>query len=668
MSWQRQPWVSYLFIGLAAGAIFALAALASVGGYYLLAGTSDSVPPTPLPSAPPALPFGAIAGRVWHDQCAQTDPRAGEPPVTSSGCVTLPEGGFGADGVFDPSEPPVAGVKVLLGVGSCPATTWRESQALGDGTFVFTDLPAGSYCVMVDADAQDYVTLQPGRWTLPRSAAPSALALLPIELGPGETRDGADFGWDYLYFPVLDPTPTPAPSPVPTPAGCTDQATFVTDVTIPDGTWILPGVSFDKVWRLRNTGTCTWTSSYSLAFVSGQSLGGSSPVALPALVAPGQTVDLGLRLTAPLPSGTYRGNWMLRNPTGGFFGIGPEATSAFWVIINVGDTSSGAGPWRGEYFDNRSLSGSPGLVRQDPVIDFDWGASPGSGISSDDFSVRWTGELTLKGGTYDFRVVMDDGARLWIDGEKVLDDWRDGAKRERVVSVPLVEGKHSLRLEYYEHSGAARILLGWSPVTRFPDWKGEYFANRELNGAPALIRNDEKVDFDWGRGTPANGLPNDGFSARWTAKLSFDPARYRVNAQADDGVRVWIGGQRVIDEWHDSSGTQVYSVEMNLSGKVDVVVEYFERSGNARVRFWVEAIPRTPTPSPSPTTSATPSPTPTASHTATASATPSPSISPTPSPTSSPTDTPTPTETPTDTPTPTATCVPIECGPVIPPG
>jgi hypothetical protein len=93
------------------------------------------------------------------------------------------------------------------------------------------------------------------------------------------------------------------------------------------------------------------------------------------VVAPGQTADVSVRLTAPLTTGSYRSNWMLRNPAGALFGIGTEAASAFWVIINVGDTSTGAGPWQGEYFNNRTLSGTPALTRQDAVIDFNWGSA-----------------------------------------------------------------------------------------------------------------------------------------------------------------------------------------------------------------------------------------------------------------------------------------------------
>ena len=142
--------------------------------------------------------------------------------------------------------------------------------------------------------------------------------------------------------PTAPPISTPAPTepPEPTPGGTEipcDRAGFVEDVTIPDGTTMLPGATFKKTWRLQNTGSCTWDSNYSLIFVNGDAMGG--PAAAPlttGTVAPGQEVDITVELTAPTEPGTYRGNWRLRNGAGENFGIGPNADKLFWVEIEVG--------------------------------------------------------------------------------------------------------------------------------------------------------------------------------------------------------------------------------------------------------------------------------------------------------------------------------------------
>ena len=121
----------------------------------------------------------------------------------------------------------------------------------------------------------------------------------------------------------------------PVPVKRCDAAAFVKDVSIADGTSLSPGTTFAKTWRLQNVGTCTWTSSYALVFISGDGLSGPSTVGLLGNVNPGDTVDLTVNLVAPSQKGHYRGNWKLRNASGVLFGIGTQADTAFWVDINV---------------------------------------------------------------------------------------------------------------------------------------------------------------------------------------------------------------------------------------------------------------------------------------------------------------------------------------------
>lgn len=119
-------------------------------------------------------------------------------------------------------------------------------------------------------------------------------------------------------------------------ATCTDQLKFVADVTVPDGETFLPGEAFVKTWRVRNEGTCTWTSDYQLAFVEGDSLGAPEEVSLTGEIPPGVQVDLSVNMVAPASDGSYKGEWMLRNPDGDLFGSGEEADSTIWVEIQVG--------------------------------------------------------------------------------------------------------------------------------------------------------------------------------------------------------------------------------------------------------------------------------------------------------------------------------------------
>lgn len=131
------------------------------------------------------------------------------------------------------------------------------------------------------------------------------------------------------------PSPTATTPPTPTSASCTELAKFVDDVTVPDDTEMLPGQEFIKTWRLQNVGTCTWTNQYALFFVNGDQMNGTSPLPLTGSIAPNGTLDVSVTLKAPGTTGTYRGNWELRNPSGVIFGTGTNASEPFYVQIKV---------------------------------------------------------------------------------------------------------------------------------------------------------------------------------------------------------------------------------------------------------------------------------------------------------------------------------------------
>jgi len=238
--------------------------------------------------------------------------------------------------------------------------------------------------------------------------------------------------------------------------------------------------------------------------------------------------------------------------------------------------------WRGEYYNNSNLSGNPVLVRNDVSVNFDWGTgSPGPGLPADDFSARWSRGLNFPAGTYRFHVRVDDGARLWVDGNLVIDQWRDSAPTTYTADVTLTEGVHSLRMEYYERSGGALAQLTWERLEDYPDWKAEYYNNPNLNGAPVLVRNETQVDYDWGTGSPGFGVSVDNFSARWSRSLSFPAGTYRFHVRVDDGARLWVDGNLIIDQWHDSVPT-TYTADVTLTnGWHSLRMEYYERSGGA---------------------------------------------------------------------------------------
>jgi hypothetical protein len=147
-------------------------------------------------------------------------------------------------------------------------------------------------------------------------------------------NDGTLVGFAILYLgtdrleepPAV--APTPAPGPAATPPACTDVMEFIDDVTVPDGTEMQPGQDFDKVWRIHNIGTCTWDSSYRVAFVDGYSMGGDEEH-VQGSVPYGASYDMTIDQEAPDAPGTYVGVWEMRNGDNVAFG------ERLWVEIVV---------------------------------------------------------------------------------------------------------------------------------------------------------------------------------------------------------------------------------------------------------------------------------------------------------------------------------------------
>lgn len=132
-------------------------------------------------------------------------------------------------------------------------------------------------------------------------------------------------------------TPNANETATPTPKPECDQAAFVSE-TIPDGTTIKPGETFTKTWTLRNSGTCTWNANYDVVFFEGDSMSAPASKQLTdETVAPSETIEISLDLTAPVAAGTQRGDFKLRNASGVLFGIG-EKDAPFWVEIDVEGT------------------------------------------------------------------------------------------------------------------------------------------------------------------------------------------------------------------------------------------------------------------------------------------------------------------------------------------
>jgi hypothetical protein len=161
------------------------------------------------------------------------------------------------------------------------------------------------------------------------AAQPAAAASTPL---PAATATP-------LASPTLKPTTPTSPNPS-APAAASnsgttcDNSAYLSDVTIPDGTVFTPGETFTKTWNVQNSGTCAWSTAYSLAFLSGSAMGGST-TALTAAVSSGGQSNVSVALVAPSTAGTYTGYWKLQNAAGTAFG-----QSVYVQIIVSGSTAT----------------------------------------------------------------------------------------------------------------------------------------------------------------------------------------------------------------------------------------------------------------------------------------------------------------------------------------
>ncbi len=364
---------------------------------------------------------------------------------------------------------------------------------------------------------------------------------------------------------------------------------------------------------------------------------------------------------------------------------------------------------KGTYFSNPLLQGPASFVQYGQVIDFDW--EPGGPIPksmTDNFSVRWEGNIDPDySETYTFFTNSNEGVRLWVDGELLIDNWDAHTAEWDSAQIDLEAGVNvDIVLEYYEVDGDAVIQMEWSspsterqiiPVDNlgYPqidlasstissepaqvsidhdsvitvnllnsnnvpvagedvffqvngddctlngipvywgDWiyvgtsgydgtvnavlqsseieqvevrarvenielgtttqvtyiqvveiqgfLAEYFDDTSLEGPAILKKYGEVIDYDWGTSAPEPGVPEDHFSARWSGQIEAEyDETYTFYAGADEGIRLWVDNQLIIDNWSPPYGTENKGeIALSSGEKVDVTLEIFDETGDA---------------------------------------------------------------------------------------
>ena len=312
----------------------------------------------------------------------------------------------------------------------------------------------------------------------------------------------------------------------------------------------------------------------------------------------------------------YRLFW---TPPHGFKTIVPR--SQLYAAIDLGNVGNGTG-LLGNYFKNVQLSGAP-IERLDAQISTqDPPQGIGEGANKEKWSARWNGQVqATQTGEFTFHTIADDGMRLWVNGQKLVDDWNVHGSQENSGTIRLEAGKkYPILLEYFQGANGFDFNLLWTPPGLFKmiipqsqlysgnqsvavigqgqGLAASYFNNEELSGdsidrVDAQINNQERPD----------GVPEDHWSARWTGQIqATHSGTFLFHTFADDGMRLWVNNQLLIDKWRvltpQDEKEFTATITLEAGKKYPIIVEYLQAT-NARdyILSWTPpGLSKTPVP------------------------------------------------------------------------
>ncbi len=294
--------------------------------------------------------------------------------------------------------------------------------------------------------------------------------------------------------------------------------------------------------------------------------------------------------------------------------------SAFAVFDSSPAQAQGS-IWYAEYFNNATLSGTPVLTRYDQSINFNWGVNePAPGVGADNFSVRWATDVSLNPGTYRFFALADDNIRVTVDYSQVVINTFNSSQvgvtvqGDAVISVP---GVYHIQVDYRESTNLAFAYVSYGNLVTNPQpnfgggggggappgnvintapWTVQYYNNASLAGDPVAIQSVPSPSFNYGSGSPLPSVPADNWTARFTSVQNLSGGTYNLSVAVDDGVRVYVNGSLVINQFGAATG-QTITAQLNLpAGANNFQVEYLEFGGNASLDYRLTQPGTTPPP------------------------------------------------------------------------
>lgn len=220
-------------------------------------------------------------------------------------------------------------------------------------------------------------------------------------------------------------------------------------------------------------------------------------------------------------------------------------------------------------------------------------SSPNPAVAVDNFSARFERTVDLTPANYRLQIQADDGVRLYLDGQLLINEYHQllsGPQSYRVDRV--LSGQHSIRIEYVEFNGDAYLYFALYPLVVRSEWTVGYFNNADLLGSPVstqiMPRSGYPIDINWGGQSPIpNVLPADNWSSRWEGTFDFETGDYTFYANSDDGVRIYFDERLILNTWADGVHQNlVATLNAVTAGSHNVRVEHYDRSGGAFLRVW----------------------------------------------------------------------------------
>ena len=262
--------------------------------------------------------------------------------------------------------------------------------------------------------------------------------------------------------------------------------------------------------------------------------------------------------------------------------VGADQISSLRVRVSAGaqPVACAAGQFRGEYFANARLEGSPVLVRCENQIDFNWLFGPPAwNLPWDNFSSRYDGEILVNtSGLYNIQSTTDDGVRVWLDGKLIIGRWNDMAATPISVRRNLTAGLHTVRMEYYEHSGVARASLSWglsALAEETDDSMREMELGDALNGAISTSGEADAYFFDGVHGQAV------------TIYME------KSESSLDSLLAVYDQDGRLVGQADDNQGSPDALLNLNLPGNGRYTIEargYGSSTGGYRLLLTAETL------------------------------------------------------------------------------